>query len=467
MKYTIADIHCHPNLKPYGHSFRQHQPASYNSAHVWYYNPPGVFSKWLNKLTGITKFSQTDFSTMAKANVRIAFVSLYPFEKGFFHSGSLHSKVTATLANFVTGIGFQRVRHLQGHTDYYEDLCQEFQFLQNSCKKYLVDGKEMTWQFVANARHAEEVLKTENAIAVIPTIEGAHVFNTGLQSYGRALSEEAVLHHVELLKRWDYPPFFITFAHNFNNDLCGHARSLERLGKLVDQQVNLDTGFSPLGLRVLHSLLSSRNGRPVYIDIKHMSLRARLEYFEIVSSDYNDQVPVIVSHGAVTGKSLYEKNNSDPSCNFCADDINFFDEELVKIAVTGGLFGLQLDSCRLTNNHHQRSFFKMFSRNAFEHSVDIVWQHIKHIAEVLDKAHLFGWGIVSIGSDFDGTINPLKGIWTAENYQQLAEHLVVRAEAYLQSDNSLQVPENKNITATEIVERFVFKNVVDFVYRYY
>src|SRR5688572_15482237 len=131
MKYAIADIHCHPNLKPFGHSFFRHHRSSYNNAHVWFYDPPGLFSKCLNSLTGLTKFSQTDFSTMAKANVRLAFVSLYPFEKGFFHSASLNSRFTATLANFVTGIGFNRVRHLQTHTDYYEDLCNEFQFLKN------------------------------------------------------------------------------------------------------------------------------------------------------------------------------------------------------------------------------------------------------------------------------------------------------------------------------------------------
>ncbi len=467
MRYSIADIHCHPNLKPFGHSFYSRNRSSYNNAHVWFYDPPGIFSKCLNALTGLTKFRQTDFSTMAKANVRLAFVSLYPFEKGFFHPGPLNSLVAANLANFITGIGVERIRHLQKHTNYYEDLCNEYEFLKNSCKKFTVDAREITWQFVANARETEQVLETENGIAVIPTIEGAHVFNTGLQAYGKMLAEEMVLQHVDLLKQWDYPPFFITFAHNFNNDLCGHARSLERLGKLVDQQNNLDAGFSPLGLKVLHALLSTRNGRPIYIDIKHMSLRARIEYFDILKSEYNDQIPVIVSHGAVTGTSLHEKGKPDPSSNFCRDDINFFDEELVKIAQTGGLFGLQLDSCRLTKTNSHHSLLKSFSRNAFEQSVDIVWQHIKHIAEVLDQARLFGWGHVSIGSDFDGTINPLNGIWTAENYQMLAEHLVLRVETYLQSNNPLQLPENKNISAQEVVERFVFRNVVDFVYRYY
>jgi hypothetical protein len=466
--YSIADIHCHPNLKTFGHSFSYVKKNKYNKTHLWFYDPPNVVTKLLNTVTGLTKFRQTDFSTMAKGNVRLAFVSFYPFEKGFFHSAAINPKVAATLANFVTGIGYSRVRHLQKHTDYYQDLYDEYTFFQNSCKEFMVDGRAFFWEFPGSGNDVERILNSENGIAVIPTIEGAHVLNTGLHPYGREADEETILQHINSLKTWDFPPFFITFAHNFNNEMCGHARSLERLGKMVDQNQNLDGDFSQLGIRVLHTLLSRQNGRPIFIDIKHMSLRARLTFYDIIESEYNNEIPVIVSHGAVTGTGLSGSGSGNSDCTFCGDDINFFDEELIKVVETGGVFGLQMDSNRLAQAAKVKSSLRhLFSPYSFLDSVRIIWLQLQHFAEVLDRQQLFGWGNMTIGSDFDGTINPLNGIWTAENYQAMAEQLVVQADAYLKSSNPLRLSENKNISAEEIVERFVYRNAVDFVKRYY
>ena len=470
MNKMIADLHCHPNLKTFGHSFAKRAGVANRLFDVWHYSPPTPFTRALNKVSGLSRFRQAGFHSMFKGNVRIAVVSLYPFEKGFFISGRWNGPVSARLANLITGIGYERVRYLQRHLDYFEDLTNEYNFFINSRDSSSIQATNVQWKLAADWNAVQEMIDDTGTISVIPSIEGAHVLNTGLGMYGRHCDEEHVLYNISAIKHWQYPPLFITFAHNFNNDLCGHARSLERLGKAVNQDENLDAGFSPLGIRVLHELLSSSNGKPIYIDIKHMSVRARVRYQEILKHDYyTNNIPVIVSHGAVTGTTFSGDRlpGADTSL-FSENDINFFDEELVNIARSRGLFAVQLDANRLAKRQYIiKSWRDVFDPASVKKSAYIIWMQIQHAAEVLDRNSLYSWGTMCIGSDFDGTINPLAGIWTAEDLPALGDALLVHAANYLKANNRLALSENRNITPEEIVENFLFANTVSFLRHFY
>lgn len=462
IRFRIADLHCHPNLKTFGNSFSKNAG---NKSHVWNYQPPTNRTKLFNIISGITKFTQADFTTMSKGNVKISFVSLYPFEKGFFINKYFNNSISAVLANFITSIGFRRIRFLQKHTDYFKDLNNEYNFFNNSCKEHKVEDKICKWELVSSWNSIEKNLKEGNINSVILTIEGAHVFNSGLNKYGRETDEKEVLDNVKKIKNWEHPPFFITFAHNFNNDLCGHARSLKQLGPLVNQFENLNKGFSNLGLKVAKLFLNNNNQNRILIDMKHMSLKSRLEYYDIVEKEYNYTIPIIVSHGAVTGTNLSGNHlSSVDNSFFCSDDINFFDEELVVIAKSKGLFAIQMDGNRLTNKFKlKKSIFNYNSRKACRNSAKIVWSQLQHIAEILDAHEMEGWGIGSLGTDFDGTINPLPGIWTANHLQFLANELLDLASLYLKNKNSLKLSINKNISPRDLIEKFVFNNATNFL----
>ncbi len=465
-KYRFADLHCHPNLKTFGHSFSEVPKSIKNKSHIWHKKNPTTATKMLNTLTGLTKFSQADFTTLFKANVKIAFVSLYPFEKGFFINGPLNGPISAQFANLVTSVGYNRIRHIQKHVDYFEDLTHEYNFLKGSSQSLDIDGITKKWRFTNTLEELENVLMSDNEIAVITTIEGAHILNSGLSLYGKDSNEEEILDNVQKLKKWKNPPLFITFAHNFNNDLCGHARSLDPLGPLVNQFDNLNKGFSPLGKKVIRALLTN-DPKSILIDIKHMSVKSRKEYYEILKQEYYNNIPLIVSHGAVTGVDFNgDRNTGLDRGFFCNDDINFYDDELINISVTKGLFAIQLDGNRLAPKRIlKKSIFNFNDPKAHEYSSLIIWRQIQHIAEVLDRSNQPAWGIASIGSDFDGTINPLKGIWTAEYMPLLADQLLLLADNYLKGKNPLQLPENKTITAEEIVEKFIFENALSFLRR--
>lgn len=459
IQFQFADLHCHPTLKTFGKSFSKSKKAS----SIWYCNPPNFFAKLIQKLTGITKFSQADFCTMARGNVKIAFVSLYPFEKGFFKNPNLNNKIVARIASFITSIGYNRVRLIQKHQNYFDDLIEEYIFLMNSHKTFKFKNEKFCWEFFISAGKFN--LNQENKVLVIPTIEGAHIFNSGLAEYGRKLNEEEIFKNIQKVKGLKHPPLFITFAHNFNNDFCGHAPSLEPLKGLVDQSKNLDSGFTTLGYKVIDELLKGDGQNCILIDVKHMSLRSRLEYYKLLETKYNNDIPIIVSHGAVSGRDLYGKSNSSIIREYFANDtINFYDEELIIIAKSKGLFAIQLDAKRLAPQQLiKKPLFDQNKDIALENSTLIVWRQIQHVAEILDAAGLPAWENCCIGSDFDGTINPLNEIWTSEDFNKMANILLKLVKDYLKNPNILKLKENKDIDPKDLISNFCIDNTIKFL----
>ena len=200
-----------------------------------------------------------------------------------------------------------------------------------------------------------------------------------------------------------------------------------------------------------------------------MSIKSRKEYYDLMSQTYNWKVPIIVSHGAVTGRNWNGavKGTIDGSF-FCNDDINFYDEELVNISKSRGLFAVQLDANRLTPKELvDKSIQRMDHPDAVKKSAKIIWRQLQHIAEVLDQNNMPAWNIACIGSDFDGTINPLNGFWTSAQLPVLAKHLVNISNDFLKGKNCLSNIENKNITPEEIVHNFTINNAQSFLKRNY
>lgn len=365
----------------------------------------------------------------------------------------------------ITGIGYGRVRNLQHHVNYFEDLEKEYSFFIESQKNHVIDNREYGWLPAGNWNETKEIIEKKNITAVLLSIEGAHVFNSGLVEFGKKASESEIIENIKKVKQWKFPPVFITFAHNFNNELCGHANSLEPIKAFVDQSTGINTGFTPLGKTVLHHLLSDQNGRPVFIDIKHMSLKARKEYFEIIETDYRRQrIPTLVSHGAVNGMQWNGLKTADLPDVFYPSDINFFDEEIAAIGKGGGLFAIQFDTRRIAQkNLVKKRLNSLFGKSDVKRSALLIWYQIVHITRILDKAGIFGWGTAAIGSDYDSTIDPLPGIWSAEQFPLLENELFRLASDYLNGNPPLKVMENKMITAGEVVNRFFIDNTIRFL----
>jgi microsomal dipeptidase-like Zn-dependent dipeptidase len=225
----------------------------------------------------------------------------------------------------------------------------------------------------------------------------------------------------------------------------------------------MNTGFTPLGLEVVERLLDSSGNKRILIDIKHMSRTSRLEYFNLLDTKYAGQnIPVIVSHGAVIG------NEKDRHL-FLQNDINIYDDEIIKVAKSDGLFGLQLDERRIAapGDFELKKTHGLDRRKVLFHSSFLVWRQIQHIAELLDAQGLFAWGIQSLGSDYDGMIDPLNGLWTAENYPTLEDYLLMQAHTYMHENAGNITQAFNRIDAEEIVSRVMGDNVYNFLNKYY
>ncbi|OAB77947.1 amidohydrolase family protein [Cochleicola gelatinilyticus] len=480
MKKHYVDIHCHPSLKPYSKSFK-YTPAKLNSLDagrknsIWHYSPPNTLEKFVNRIVTLTKFTQTDMSALARAGSKVVIVSLYPFEKHFLSKRLLGFKgLTDLLVNLAASISQKRIDYVLNHKDYYEDLTDEYDFykqIQNQVEK--IDGIFYTYRLVKNFKEIEKNFESETEnkkiINVVLSIEGAHAFNTGLDMSTDMADPIEVMKNVSKVKLWEHRPLFITFAHHFYNELCGHARSIS-IGALEENQNRgLDTGITPLGLRVLKELLDNTNNDRILIDVKHMSTASRNTYYDLLDDLYSEEnIPVIASHGAVNGKrsieEWYETDYPDYVGWFADIDINLYDDELIRIAKSNGIFGLQMDERRIGSTHaiNQSKIFFPNKRKQLKRKSLLVWRQIEHVAEVLNAANLFCWGIQSIGSDFDGIVNPIKGIWTAENISDLADELIHHAEAYLQN-NRERLKDYNHISSEAIIERVLHGNAMEFL----
>ncbi|WP_246020058.1 hypothetical protein [Muriicola soli] len=263
------DFHCHPSLKPFGKSFRDN-PVGRNTADrrrkksIWHYDPPSVFDKLLNYLSGLTKFSQSNFTALTLGGVQTVCVSLYPLEKWFIRNKIKNELILDLASNFALGIGAKRVDHIQGIKNYFEDLVLQYEYYrQLDGKKFRIAGNRVRYKLVSEYNDIIRIRKEDfssktRTIAVIISIEGLHVLNTGLIAKP---VESEVLQNLETIKNWEFKPFFITVAHHFWNHICGHAPSLTGIIlNFTDQDEGLERGFTPLGKKVIERMLDNTNG---------------------------------------------------------------------------------------------------------------------------------------------------------------------------------------------------------------
>ena len=402
----VVDLHCHPFAKPFGYSHGKglkHATNAKQKNSVWFYDPPNALERLLNRLPGgLTKFRQSDMTSQVRGQNRVIMASLYPLEKGFLIKDGKQGLIRLLLNDLASGFSLKRLNHLRTMKDYFTDLEAMYQFYKDlDGKKVRSVGGQYAYHLVNDREDLDSILTDEpDDVAVILTIEGAQVLNTGLAEYvdGWSLDKHEVLNNIQKIKSWEHVPFFMTFAHHFNNDLCGHAPSMSGIvKKLTNQSTNLNEGFLPFGYEVLDALLN-KSPKRILIDMKHMSALSRNDYRKHLRDHYgNDDIPLIVSHGACSGlKSHDNRTPTNPRTSrfLRSDSINFYDEELVAIAASNGIFGIQLDERRVASKAGLKDTNGGISRRKILYQrAKLVWNNIQHIAEALDKSGQYPWGI--------------------------------------------------------------------------
>lgn len=462
-------------MKPLGKSFNRkagkNHPNKSRTSSIWHYDPPSILDKITNILLTLTKFRQSDFTSLIKGNAHVVFVSLCGLEKGFLMTKAGTGIPGDILSNLIVGLGIKRINHIQKMDEYFPDLEMEYNFYkQLDGHKFRLNRKWQQYKIVSNFNEIDdEINPTIETIYVILTIEGTNVLNSGLKMMGKTVDPDEVLNNLDKIKKWDKRLFFIGMTHHFENEMVGHAQSLHGIvSKLCDQSDGMNEGFNELGWKVLRKLLDNSEGKRVLIDLKHLSVKARQEYYSFLENEYaHEIIPLIVSHGAVNGLRSFTEKVEDDLLNygkFQSDDINFFDSELVRIADSGGLFGIQFDERRVGSKSELKKTGPFISRRKMLfHKSKLIWNQIQHIAEVLNRNNKYAWGIQSIGSDYDGMVNSLNGFWSAEDMPLFDSYLEKHAYNFIASNQSDNLKNYNKIKASDIVERFMHSNAYEFL----
>ncbi len=485
------DLHRHPQYKAFARAHKVNgqppetqSPSPSNRSSLWYYDPPTLADKLLNIFLSVTKFSQTNFTASLYGRSLVMAVGLGSVEQSFFKNKLGTGIIGDLIDDFAAGFGRPRINAIQAITDYWADFMNEMKFMEE-CENNPVRIDNHWYSYRLSKSFAElqqNITANENVnagtgsnspfiISVICAVEGLHILNCGLED---PCNPAEVKQHAGDLKKLAHAPWFVTFGHHFYNELCGHARSLRHeIGKVTNQENGINSGFTPLGEEVLDILLDNTNNDRILIDVKHMSPLARQRFYDIRKTKYNNEIPIIISHGVCNGLPTYGATVSDfpelgntfinPVEDVKGGDnkfkdhnvINFYDDEIILMVQSAGIIGLQLDERRLANDNTIRNIKHSLFRNKIMHyRSELVWRQIQYIAELLDSKGFYAWGNMAIGSDYDGLVDPLNAFWTAEEFDDLAGYLERHAYNYLHEH-----PERLKNTMNKIGADMIIQNI--------
>jgi microsomal dipeptidase-like Zn-dependent dipeptidase len=335
-----------------------------------------------------------------------------------------------------TGIDPRQLRHLRQKQDYFSELLDQYAFIANHqgaspCGEY-------AYKLVSSFGEIEDLRKTSpNTIAVVMTIEGAHAFgvgNFGLKRTDRSALKAQLSDNIRTVKSWDAPPLFVNLSHHFNNRLAGHARSLKApVSGMYNQKTEMGKGISDLGWHVVQEMLSTENGRRMLVDVKHMSLKSRLEFYEFVDRhnriNPTAKIPVICSHTGVNGlesmdHSLKTKSKNKKNGQFFNNwAINLSDEEIRFIHTTGGMVGIILDKHMLASQKTLERIKQLPTPEEVKEAfVEVIVANIFQAVEAIGDRS--GWNTVVMGSDYDGLINHVDCYPDSTYFPQIQQDLI-------------------------------------------
>ncbi len=480
MRHKFIDFHCHATLKPFSRSFKyknvEGEPSLdvHSERSIWHQERLTRFKKLLNAVTSITKFTQADFTSAYRGGAQVLMLSIDPMERELILSKKRAEQLNdgKLLKNLMTGIGRPRIENLFDLKNYFEDLELTRDFLLKlSGQQVTVNKKQVTYKVVDSAAAID--FTADDTLYIVVTFEGAHVFRSLLATTDPATIQKQVLSNVAKVKdpAWGVKPFFVAPVHHFDYGYCGRAASLTSgsAGKLAyDQKLDATQKIEPLGIALIEELLkvdSNGKGR-ILIDIKHMNVRSRRHYYQLLSTKYAaENIPIIASHGAIT---FTHYPNVD------TNEINFYYEEVIKIAASGGIFGVQLDARRLRKGDYgnrKHGLTKAEKNRGLRKRSFYVWRQVEAMAlEVYKQAskHNDGtavdpWGFQVLGSDFDGIVDPLDGFWRHSEMPLLRKYLLKQASYFLKTKKAKNLPNYSALSAQEIIEKFMFSNAKTFL----
>ena len=540
MSKPIIDLHCHPSLKPNGNT-----------------EIPDIWKKFENKkakglfkrisfrkllVGGILKnmavYTQSNLDSCFKGTNRLVFAAIYPPERPFmkpsrpFSGGTLvqrmllrlifgkelNRKVDNRIIQMLTGFSEDRAKRFIDEiydsetVDYFNsDYVEEYRYLKDS---HLTSSKSEDFRIKPKFRlikNFEEYSANTNDFEVlgVVTIEGMHalanyrkedLFNKEhideLNPDEQDRLKDSFKNNILRLKdasEFEFPPFFVTFSHHFNNLISGHAKSFaDAKNRIVpgfrdvfDQRKGLNSGISEFGKELIEDhLLSRENGPRILIDTKHMSLKSRDDFVAIVKNRrlLGDRVPIICSHTAVNGMATRQEaeahvdlNKYDKKAYVSRWDINLTDQDIREIFDSDGVIGVCMHDGRMpggkfkkllkqntrklvTEEPVKRLHAQMFLTNIF-HILKVNLNHIRTLNSTNRNALIpekDAWKTICLGTDNDGIVDPFDHYNTADRLDDFklrtTKALTLNNKDYMRKYRVLSLPTEKAFMASEMAD---------------
>jgi microsomal dipeptidase-like Zn-dependent dipeptidase len=347
---AFTNIHCHPELKTFLSADVEAQRKD-----CWQDLNLPVLLKIIDRiLLGNIMEPQCSLSQSNTVNGIIIQAGLYSIEKAMVNGDLID--FLGTNVNLVKAAHLLELKGYPGFIDY--DLMRRISLPQTSYFDIFIEDQTHLLNSMTTGPGYNLMKKIEdydpNMLNLILCIEGGH--NLLSNATGSNLRND-VLSNLRALKASERY-LYMSLTHVERNPLCTQAYAIQFLRH--PNFMPVDHGITPLGMDVITEALRMPNR--ILIDIKHMSLESRKQYYEILHRDYRGQnVPILISHGGVTGvswenkpvvcwkkkdgwiKVRYYKPKGLMKTRFNPWSINLYDEEIKIIAESGGLIGLNLD----------------------------------------------------------------------------------------------------------------------------
>jgi len=448
---------------------------------------PEVTSKWnvdrqidANLLLGLDEIcrdrldSQSYLGQLQAGNVKLVVTALYAFEREIVPLIKLPIILDRRIMNDQMLFDIR-----DGRVPIFSDLLsKEIDYL-------LLQQNTLGHKFKLR-RSMSEV--TDNLINVFLSMEGAHcllpcAYPKPSTEALSAAEEADTLSNLESLKnRNEIRILWMNLCHFTNNPFCIHAFGMPNDRKQYKGFIPSSArfkGISEFGKNIVRKSLENNagpneNSNRILIDIKHMSLYSRLDYYKMLETEYaGENIPIVCTHAAPAGMSIGQRFHT-PGSNapqlkvkrmkgiganyFNPCSINLYDEEIRWIVSKGGFITVSLDQrilgCPnptpywfndpLTDEEYNGMMSHPMQGPLWENDQDATKdypsgrqggrnlhdQHLDHFCNAILRLVWAGglntWNCIALGSDLDGLVDAINCCKTTANYPNFENLLTNR-----------------------------------------
>jgi len=346
------DLHCHPGLKTL---FKPQDGTQFSAWHT--IEAPNLFGDILSNQSSLEQLSR-NLNDDGTCQVPLVCITLHPPESGMLNQFIIKA---GALLIFSEYMDLPRLKQMYSGVDGYQKVfAEEFTNLTAGPRPDddIPDGTQVV--FLQN--WADYDPSSPKTVHVVFNIEGSHgLYPQGIQGNDPYPDPQQSLDNLQAFLDKGYCTLYLTPTHLTPNAFITHAYGNKILTK---------GPLLPRGLGITSdgkALIDFAYSKGLLIDVKHMSLVARMQFYHIHDQFYRDK-PIIASHAGLTGCFAFgdahhflgwstDQHTGDgfvrvngvntrgiiSGTSFYPLSINLFDDDIAAILRSGGLIGLSMD----------------------------------------------------------------------------------------------------------------------------